>query len=228
MRSAVLVHGAGGGAWEWNLWRPVLAAAGWEVDALELQPAAAGVAATSLQDYIDQVTEAVEGMPRPRAVIGASLGGLLAVACAGKADALVLVNPLPPAPWHLKLPARQWDDVVGWRRNARLPSTRDAMPDADDASAMYAFRHWRDESGQVMRQASAGFEVAVPRCPALFVVSHRDEAIAPDIISAWSTAWEAELMETIATSHVGPLLGSQGPSIALQAVAWLNRQSAFR
>ena len=224
----MLVHGAGGGAWEWNLWRPVLAAAGWEADALELQPAAAGVAATSLQDYLEQVTEAMERRPRPRAVIGASLGGLIAVACAGKAEALVLVNPLPPAPWHLKLPTRQWADVVAWRGNARLTSTRDSMPDADDASAMYAFRHWRDESGLVMRQASAGVEAANPGCPALFVVSRRDEDVRPDVISAWSTTWEAELMETIATSHVGPLLGRHAPSIARQAVAWLNRQPAFR
>ena len=72
-------------------------------------------------------------MPRPRALVGASLGGLIAMACADGADALVLVNPLPPAPWAERLPSSRWPDLVPWRRDARLASTRRALPDSDDA-----------------------------------------------------------------------------------------------
>lgn len=171
-----------------------------------------------------QVQLALRVLQRPRVLVGASLGGLLAAKCASEADALVLVNPLPPAPWHQRLVLRSWDRVVPWQRNARLYSTREAMPDADDASALWAFRHWRDESGQALREAHAGIEVEKPDCPALFVVSERDEDVPTEIISGWAQTWRADRLETIASSHVGPLLGRQAQAIATQAVAWLNRR----
>ena len=98
------------------------------------------------------------------------------------------------------------------------------MQDADDASALWAFRHWRDESGQALSQAHAGVEVEKPDCPALFVVSQQDEDVPPEIISEWTEAWQADRLETLANSHVGPLLGRQAQAVATQAVAWLNRR----
>src|SRR5688572_28720195 len=94
-RSALMVHGAGGGGWEWNVWARVFAAHGWRVEAPDLQPVAAGLAATRLRDYAAQVAGSLARLPLPRVVVGASLGGLLALRCAADADALVLINPLP-------------------------------------------------------------------------------------------------------------------------------------
>ncbi|MGH8026648.1 MAG: alpha/beta fold hydrolase [Pseudoxanthomonas sp.] len=221
--NALLIHGAGGGAWEWTRWRGVLEAHAIAVQAVELQPASQGLAATALQDYAMQVRSMLRDMPRPRALVGASLGGLLAAMCANQADALVLVNPLPPAPWQQRLARRSWGPVVPWRQNARLHSTREAMPDADEASAMLAFRGWRDESGRALGEAYAGIEAAKPDCPALFIVSGQDEDVPPEIIFDWARTWRADRLETIAGSHVGPLLGRQAPAVASQAVAWLNR-----
>ena len=230
--NALLVHGAGGGAWEWSLWRGVLEAHAIATHALELRPAVAGLAATTLGDYQDQVRDALRALPQPRVMIGASLGGLLAVMCAAmsealsanQADALVLVNPLPPAPWHRQLPRREWSGaVVSWQRNARLASTRDALGDADDAAAILAFRHWRDESVAVLREAHAGIEVGMPACPVLLIASARDEDVPPEIILAMSVEWRADRLETLAPGHVGPLLGREAPGVARQAVAWLNR-----
>ena len=224
VRNALLVHGAGGGAWEWNLWRGVLEAHGIAVHTLELQPAAAGLAATTLQDYRTQVSGALQALPHPRVLIGASLGGLLAAMSANQADALVLVNPLPPAPWHRQLPRRDWNAVVvPWRGNARLASTRDALGDADEAAAVFAFRRWRDESGTVLREAHAGIEVGKPACPALLIVSMRDEDVPPEVIFVMAGEWQADRLETLASNHVGPLLGREASDIARQAVAWLNR-----
>lgn len=231
--SALLVHGAGGGGWEWNLWRGVLEAHAIAVHALELRPAAAGLAATTLGDYRVQVHAALQVLPHPRVLVGASLGGLLAMMCGAmsesRADALVLVNPLPPAPWHRQLRRRDWGDgVVPWQRNARLDSTRDALGDADDAGAIFAFRHWRDESAKVLRDAHAGIEVGKPACPALLIASAADEDVPLEIISAISRQWQVERLETLASSHVGALLGRQAPHIARQAVAWLNRLPFLR
>ena len=60
-RRVLLVHGAGGGAWEYCLWMPVLRAAGWSPEAVELQPRAVetgGLAATRFEDYLEQVVQA--------------------------------------------------------------------------------------------------------------------------------------------------------------------------
>lgn len=219
---ALLVHGAGGGAWEWNLWRGVWQAQGIETDALDLQPAPAGLAATALHDYLTQVRAALHALPRPRALVGASLGGLLALLAADDADALVLVNPLPPAPWHAQLPAREWPEVVRWQGDARLASTRRAMTDADDASALFAFRHWRDESGAVLREAHAGIAVRKPDCPILLIASVQDDDVPPAAIAAMADTWDISRLRAVSTSHVGPLLGRRATDVATQAVAWLN------
>ena len=222
VRSILLVHGGGGGGWEWNVWRGVLEAARLQVQAPDLQASAQGLAATTFADYAAQVRAAVERLPRPRALAGASLGGLLAMACADAADALVLVNPLPPSPWHAQLPGREWPDVVPWQRDARLTGTHRAMPDADEATALFAFRHWRDESGAVLRHAYAGDEIARPACPVLFVLSQVDDDVPPSIPSAMAAAWSSDVLQTVSPSHVGPLLDRHAAGIAAQAVEWLN------
>jgi pimeloyl-ACP methyl ester carboxylesterase len=222
VRHALLLHGAGGGGWEWNTWRDVFEASGLETLAPDLQPAPAGLADTALDDYLRQARDALLALPRPRAVIGASLGGLLAMACAGEADALVLVNPLPPLPWAARLPARDWADVVPWSRQARLASTRHALPDSDDATALFAYRHWRDESGAVLRVAHQGIEVARPACPVLCIVSEQDEDVPPGVIRAIANEWNADLIGAPSPSHVGPLLGRCAPATAVQAVTWLS------
>ncbi|WP_206861373.1 alpha/beta fold hydrolase [Lysobacter changpingensis] len=222
IRRAVLVHGAGGGGWEWNVWRRVFAAVAVDVHAPDLQPVAAGLAATGFDDYAAQVRAALEAVPGPRALVGASLGGLLALACADAADALVLVNPLPPAPWADRLPARDWPDSVPWRRNARLASTRRALPDSDDATALFAFRRWRDESGAVLRHAHAGLVLDAPACPTLCIASSQDEDVPPDLTAELARAWDADLLRVASTGHVGPLLGRDAAAVAMQAAAWLS------
>ena len=221
-RSALLVHGGGGGGWEWNVWKGVFEAARLRVDAPDLQASPHGLANTTFDDYARQVREAVEPLPRPRALVGASLGGLLAMACADAADALVLVNPLPPAPWHAQLPGREWPDVVPWQRDARLTGTRRALPDADEATALFAFRNWRDESGLAMRRAYDGIAVDRPRCPTLCIASMVDDDVPPALTAAVAMAWEASLLRATAVSHVGPLLGRNAAECATQAVAWLS------
>lgn len=220
--SALCIHGAGGGGWEWNVWREQLLAAGVDTRVLDLLPSPRGLAVTTFDDYVRQVREQLRALPCPRALIGASLGGLLAALCADEADALVLINPLPPSPWHAGLPEREWPDVIPWRREARLASTRRAMPDADDATALYAFRRWRDDSGAVLRAAYAGVPVEKPGCPVLFIASEGDEDVSPALTAAWAQGWQAELIRDSEGSHVGPLLGRQAVGMSSQVARWLS------
>lgn len=225
---ALLIHGAGGGGWEWALWRAVFEAHGIETRAPDLQPAAAGLPATAWPDYLAQVRDACASLERPRVLVGASLGGLLAAACADRADALVLVNPLPPAPWATRLPASDRPDTVPWGRNARLDSTRRALPDADDATALHAFRRWRDDSGRVLREALAGVSVDVPACPVLCIVSAADSDVPPELTVEFAAAWNSSLLRVPSTSHVGPLLGRDATRVAAHAVEWMKLHCTTR
>lgn len=226
----LLLHGAGGGAWEWNVWRRVFVAAGHAVQCPQLQPAADGLAATCLQDYLDQVAHAATGPGRAPVLIGASLGGLIALALSARlgAPALILVNPMPPAPDAARLPRPAVRAaVVPWARDASLRSTRAALPDADAATWLYAFRRWRDESGRVLDQARQGIAFQVPACPVLVLASHQDE----DIPVAGSVALAQRLgadLHTAPGSHVGPLLGVRAAAFARTAVQWLNARVGFR
>lgn len=221
--AAVFVHGAGGGGWEWAAWARVFAAHGHAVLAPDLRPGPQGLAATSLDDYSTQVREWVAtarlaAPGRGIVLVGASLGGLLALMNRKHADALVLVNPMPPD--GLPGPGDS-ADIVPWGREASLAGTRRALPDADDLAALHAFRRWRDESGLVLRQARAGVACADAASPVLVMASADDT----DVPAARSAALAASLAASLLHlpgSHVGPLLGRQAAGAAAQAVEWLN------
>lgn len=219
---ALCVHGAGGGAWEWTLWREVFEAHGIACTAIELQPAPAGLAATGLADYIGQARAVLAQLPRPRALVGASLGGLIALACADAADALVLVNPLPPAPWASRLPPRGWPGIVRWGADARLESTRRALFDSDEATVIEAMRRWRDESGRVLREAHAGMHADAPRGPVLCIASGRDADVSAALTAECAAAWDADVMPLPQASHVGPLLGRDAARAAMRVAQWLQ------
>jgi hypothetical protein len=221
--SVLLVHGAGGGAWEWNTWRRVFAAAGYDASAIDLRPVDGGLAATRLSDYIAQTSAALDALPRPRVLVGASLGGLLAWRCSDAADALVLVNPLPPAPWHAGLPeVAAWPDVVAWGARASLAGTRAALPDSSEGEAFYAYRRWRDESGAVLREAHEGVAVVPPTCPVFVLASSLDTDV-PSVLSlqvADAIGADAHVLE--GASHVGALFGAHAIAAARETVTWLN------
>lgn len=221
-RVAVFVHGAGGGGWEWGMWARVFAAHGFGVVARDLVAAPSGLAATTLQDYAVQVDDWLVDARRRHpgafvALVGASLGGLLALMRADAADALVLINPMPPD----GLPAPPRPAMVPWGRDASLTGTRRSMPDADDCAALFALRRWRDESGLALDQAAAGVAVGSPRGPVLVLASDDDEDVPPTRSGALARRLDARLQRWPG-SHVGPLLGRRAAEAAEQAVEWLS------
>jgi pimeloyl-ACP methyl ester carboxylesterase len=226
----LMLHGAGGGAWEWNVWRRVFAAAGHATRRPEFQPAAAGLGATRFEDYLDQAEQAVSATRTAPVLIGASLGALVALALAARFDcvALILVNPLPPAPESAQLPARAaYPEVIPWARDASLASTRAALPDADAATWAYAFPRWRNESGAVLNAARAGIALPAPRCPVRVIASRADEDVPFGVSAALAQRLGASL-HTEPGSHVGPLLGRRAARVAEAAVHWLNGLDGFR
>lgn len=219
----LFLHGAGGGAWEWNVWMRIFRAHGFHCHAPDLLPSANGLAKTSLEDYRQQVKEHLLTMDSPKVIIGASLGGLLALINAGHADALVLINPMLPAPSHSQMPPREnYPAVIPWQTHASLAGTRRALFDSDEMTCLYAFRHWRNESGAVMNEAMQGVEVALPTGPILFLASEQDADVPFSLSQNLANSLDASFVTLAETSHVGPLLGKTAAQCALRAVAYLN------
>jgi pimeloyl-ACP methyl ester carboxylesterase len=97
------------------------------------------------------------------------------------------------------------------------------LPDADEAAAMFAFRHWRDDSGRALREAWAGIDAARPACPVLCIASDGDEDVPPAATIAFADAWQASLLR-VPGSHVGPLLGRRAARIAADVLGWLSER----
>lgn len=223
----LMIHGAGGGAWEWNVWRRVCAAGGHEVLTPTLEPASGGLEATTLDDYLAQLRAQWPG--RPPLLIGASLGGLLALALAAEREcaALVLINPVPPRPEVAQLPRVPPPPArIEWGRDAHLSGTRRSLPDADDAACAYAVRRWRDESGQVLAQARAGLDLASPRCPTLLLGSVSDDDVPVELTAALAARLTGSFWR-LSGSHVGPLLGRQAASVARGCLDWWRASVRF-
>jgi esterase/lipase len=218
-RAVVFVHGAGGGGWEWEAWARVFAAEGWRVHAPDLQPSPRGLAETTLDDYRGQVAGWLARARREAdlvAAVGASLGGLLVLLEAASAEARVLVNPMPP----VGLPGEPAPAVVPWGQRARLAGTRRAVPEADDAAALFAFRRWRDDSGEVLDAARAGVASPASTAPTLVMASREDADVPFAASAALARTLDAAFLP-LDGSHVAPLLGRAAPAIATLATQWL-------
>ena len=203
---------------------------GWRTFAPDLQPGAEGVAATGFDDYLAQVRawHAVAGSPC--VTIGASLGGLLALAAAATVDpaGLVVINPLPPAGIDPRPAPREYPGIVAWGRERSLTGTRRALSDADDAACLFAFRRWRDESGAVLRAAADGIAIEAPRCPLLVLASEHDGDVPPAASRALAAKYAADFRLLAGVSHVGPLLGRRAAVVADDVRRWCEAALATR
>ena len=220
--TAVFVHGAGAGGWEWSVWQRVFAAHGWPVLALDLRPGASGLAATRFADYAVQVRAWCNGCSGDVALIGASLGGLLALEVAADCAcrALVLINPLPPVGIEGRVEHKERGDIVPWGRGRSLRGMRRALPDADDAACLSSFRRWRDESGAVLRDVDQA-SIETPKCPMLVLASEHDTDCSPAASRALATRLRADFRLLPAASHAGPLLGRGAADVADETWRWL-------
>jgi pimeloyl-ACP methyl ester carboxylesterase len=233
VKTVVLIHGAGGGGWEWDHWKPVFTKAGWQFVAKDLVPAKAGLPATTVEDYAAQVVSWVPANAGPLVLVGASMGGVLSLMAAERLSgkrtisAVVLVNSVPPR--EVERPTltevKTYPEIVKWAGGPRK-ETADAMPDSDEKTIEFAWKRWRDESGKVMNALRAGIPVPAPKAPALVVIGEKDTDIAPATSRAIASYLKADVHEYAGMSHVGPLLGRRAGEVARATLAWIETRVA--
>ena len=219
----VMIHGAGGGGWEYDRWRPVFERAGWKVIANDLKPGRNGLAATRFADYAAQARQWTQIPHRRLVLVGASLGGILALSVAARAqpDALILVNSVAPRGVGKRPRGRRAPAIVRWA-GGPIAETRAALPDGDEETVRWAHARWRDESGAVLNEVRAGVRVGRPAAPALVVIGAADTDVPPETGLALARWARADVHLYARTSHIGPLFGRRAAEIAGAAVRWLE------
>ncbi|MBX3118222.1 MAG: alpha/beta fold hydrolase [Fimbriimonadaceae bacterium] len=223
--TAVMIHGAGGGGWEYIQWKPVFEKAGYRVVSPDLVPVKGGYAKTTFDDYVRQVETWSKDAKGPVVLIGASMGGPLALKAAEtvKPAAVILINGVAPAGVGPARKPRSFPAIVEWEGGPRQDSA-DAMPDSTEEMIDYAWPRWRNESGAVMTSLSEGVPCKKPRCPVLVMIGEKDSDIPPAMSRAVAKWAKADARSYAGMSHVGPLLGRRGAEVAGDAVAWLKKK----
>ena len=221
---AVFVHGAGGGGWEWFQWLPSFQKAGWHCLAQDLEPTAEGISATRFDDYLRQVVGWTNSFHSINVVlIGASMGGLLAMKAAESVQptALILINSVPPAGISWKPNPAGWPDIIEWSTGS-FEETTVAMPDSEASVIALAHQSWRDESGAVLRDMAAGIPVKRPNCPCLVMIGKADTDIEAGIGREIVSSFGAESKSYEGFSHLGPLLGIRASELIEDALHWIE------
>lgn len=178
----VLVHGAGGGSWEWKLWLDHHNRQGQhKYPYLSLYPCHLEVFkygrtydTISTEDYTLQIVEFIAGLHvdwndggNRLVLVGASMGGVLITqACDSlqqRPYAMIFVCTMLPLlePFETRGP-----DVYNFTssifpnripyESSSLQSTVDAMPGCDPGLCEYVHRQWRDESGLILNALYQG------------------------------------------------------------------------
>lgn len=220
----VCIHGAGGGGWEYAKWEPIFRTAGYHVIANDLDPVAAGLAATHFDDYLAQV-KAWAPAGASTILVGASMGGILALQAAEALNpvALVLVNSVPPAGVGAPRRTKRYPPIIEWA-NGPLEETSNALFDSDAATIQWAWPQWRDESGAVLQEIAAGIPVQPPTCPTLVLLGTEDTDIPYESGLALATWAGADVHLYREMSHVGPLLSRRAAEVAQAVVVWCRQR----
>ncbi|MBI1334498.1 MAG: alpha/beta fold hydrolase [Armatimonadetes bacterium] len=223
--TVVMIHGAGGGGWEYDKWRPVFEKAGWTVVNRDLVPVGGKYENTKFNDYVRQV---LTWTPKHGKIvyIGASMGGILALKANEKhpASAVVLVNSVGPKGIGPKTDRKPNPPLVVWK-DGPLKDTEDAMPDSDRETILWAWKRWRNESGAVMNQIHAGIPARRPKCPVLVVLGANDTDV-PHATGLALAKWSSADVKTYENmSHVGPLMSTRAEGVASFVESWVNQKT---
>lgn len=222
MTKIALVHGAGGGAFEWVKWIDELERVeGFEVVSFDLIPSPEGLENTTITDYVDQIISFGYSCD---VLVGASMGGVLCLLAAKEINpkALVIVCSAIPANVPRSTSPAEHPLIVQYQGGS-WQETAVCLPDADEETIQFLWERWRNESGQVLNEITRGVQVDKPSCPVLSIVPGSDEFVEPSLQRSLASFLDAEVIIFPDMLHLSPLMGRQSHIVVNEVVAWLQR-----
>ena len=223
----VFVHGAGGGAWEWEFWQAVFEERGWQTLSGDLMPNSRGVEFTQVDDYVEQIIDWIHQVQGdvPPIVVGASMAGplLLKAIETQPVSAAVLVNSVPVEGVDGWPQAKvDFPDVIPWAAKGLAERSLEKMVDYEASIAALVDQSWRDESGSVLNALYLGIAVKQPTCPLLVITGSEDQDIPSELGANLAHYLAADLMTFRNVSHLGVLLGHRAELVANVVCEWVE------
>lgn len=229
----ILVHGAASSAGIWRYWQDNLAKQGYASYALDLRGHGKStpfdLSRTSMHDYAADVRTLASQLGQTPALLGWSMGGLVAMMAAAAGDAVACVCLAPSAP------ARAVDTSVTLREGVfgpeeygitdLTPADQPSMPDLDDEERAFALASLGSESRRARDERKAGIVVESMPCPLLIVTGTNDGQWPRE---RYDGLWlDADYVEVELASHWGLGLSRRALADAVPAVAgWLERHAS--
>lgn len=208
----LLVHGAGGGAWEWSIWLQELRAVNPNTHAIELQSHEHGLRHTQLDHYLDQVINfAHRHQLRQPIIFGSHMGAVLAIKAQRylPSTALVLLDPLVPVSFLRKANSPSFPEVVELPKRD-LEYKGSGMP-------------VRRESGLAFAQLHATSDFQNPNQPCLIILAENDSDTPAEAGNELAEWLKADVISYAGMDHIDLLLGKRAKDIAGDALEWISK-----
>jgi pimeloyl-ACP methyl ester carboxylesterase len=220
MRSVLFIHGYFADARVFDRWLPRFAARGFAPHALTLRgrdvATAPRVGQVSMADYVDDASRVARSLGLP-AIVGHSMGGLIAQKLAerGEAAALALLAPAPPRGITVLSPSLLAKQI---KHIPALLLSRPLRPGASDLRDLVLNRVPRShqdvivammspDSGRAGREMSIGVPVDARRvtCPVLVLTGDDDRFIPPSVAERVAAKYHADLRRLAGHGHMLPM-----------------------
>lgn len=237
-------HGAWVGGWIWEQFAAWFASQGYTCYAptwrghYDSRPVG-DVGALSVYDYVEDALSVARSVA-PDAVVGESMGGLIAQKVAESSDslrALVLMNSVPPfripASWKvLRSQVRYLGDLIG--RKPNLPQEADykalILNNVPEPEASQFYARICPDAGRALLEMSLGKIKVDPnrvRCPVHVIVGHLDAVLPPKVHRKLATLYGADIVEYPAMSH--HTFSEEGwETVAAELLLWLDEKLGAR
>jgi|SRR5882762_9752820 len=225
----VLVHGAANSARVWTLWRRELEGRGWAVHTPDLrghgEHAGVDLSTTGMADYAADVVAVARALARPPALVGWSMGGLVAMMAAAATSAVACIGLAPSTPRAArdpKVPLRSGTfGAETYGITSDDPTTQPSMPDLDLEERRIALASLSRESLLARDERQAGIVLDPLPCPLLIVTGTADRS--------WPRERYADLtlpashLSVDGASHWGLVLNRRVlPTLIPDVVGWLD------
>ena len=225
----ILVHGAANSAVCWTFWQRELAARGWESHAIDLRGHGRSVpydlSHTNMQHYASDVSLLLAQLARPTALLGWSMGGLVAMMTAAQGEVIACVA-LGPS-----MPSREMDSAAQMRTgefgpeeyhlDSRNPRHQPAMADLDLEERKTALASLGRESPLARDERRAGVVIEALPCPLLIVTGSRDREWPRE---RYDNLWlKADYLSAEGASHWGLVLNRRIlAQLVPKILSWLS------